>query len=256
MGTLIGLIIGVVAVVVAMFFKEVSFDVFINPAAIFVIFVGTAGAVTVSTPINELKNLPKLFGVVFGKDKGLSVRSAIDKLTEFASLARKEGLLALEPRVGEIDDPFMKRGAALLVDGCEPEMIRKILNEDIEAMEDRHAAGANIFSQAGAYAPTLGVLGAVLGLIAALGHMDDTEALGHAISAAFIATVLGIFTGYVLWHPIANKLKRMSAQEVHVKTLVMEGLIGMSEGVNARMLAELLNSMVAVGERAGQEGGE
>jgi chemotaxis protein MotA len=256
MGTLIGLIIGVVAVIVAMFFKEVSFSVFANPAAIFVIFVGTAGSVTVATPLSELKNLPKLFGVAFGKDKELSAKSAIDKLIELAGLARKEGLLALEPRVREIGDPFMKRGAALLVDGCDPEFIRKILTEDIEAMRDRHTAGANIFSQAGAYAPTLGVLGAVLGLIAALGHMDDTEALGHAISAAFIATVLGIFTGYVLWHPIANKLKRKSAQEAQVKLLVMEGLIALSEGVNSRMLTELLNSMVAGKERAGQEGGE
>jgi chemotaxis protein MotA len=253
---LIGLIIGIVAVVVAMFFKGVSFSVFANPAALFVILVGTVGSVTVATPMNELKNLPKLFGKAFGKSKGLTSRAAVEKLTEFSGLVRKEGLLALEPHVRGIDDSFMKRGVALLVDGCDPEFIRKILTEDIESMRERHAAGANIFSQAGAYAPTLGVLGAVLGLIAALGNMDDTEALGHAISAAFIATVLGIFTGYVVWHPLANKLKRKSAQEVQVKTLVMEGLIALSEGVNSRMLTELLNSLVEGKERTGQESGD
>ena len=256
MDTLIGVIIGVVAVLVAMIFKGVSFSAFNNPAAIFVILVGTVGAVTVAVPGKELKNLPKLFGKIFGKSKGMTTKDAILKLVDFSGLVRKDGILALEPKVREIDDIFMKRGVALLVDGCDPELIRKTLTEDIDAMRERHAAGAGIFTQAGMYAPTLGVLGAVLGLIAALGNMSDTEALGHAISAAFIATVLGIFTGYVLWHPFANKLKRKSADEVLTKNVIMEGLIALSEGVNSRMLSELLNSLVSPKDRIGEEAGE
>ena len=255
MDTLIGVIIGVVAVVVAMIFKEVNFSVLLNPAAFFVILVGTVGAVTVAVPGNELKNVPKLFGKAFGKSKGMNTRDAMLKLVDFSGMVRKEGILALEPQVQNIEDMFMKRGVALLVDGCDPEFIRKTLTEDIDSMRDRHAAGAGIFTQAGTYAPTLGVLGAVLGLIAALGNMEDTNALGHAISAAFVATVLGIFTGYVLWHPIANKLKRKSSEEVLTKTVVMEGLIALSEGVNSRMLSELLNSLVSEKDRVG-DGGE
>jgi len=252
MDTLIGVIIGVAAVVVAMIFKEVDFSVLANPAAIFVILVGTVGAVMVAVPGSELKNLPKLFGKAFGKTKGMTTKDAMRKLVDFSAMVRKEGILALEPHVKSIDDTFMQRGVALLVDGCDPEFIRKTLTEDIESMRERHAAGAGIFTQAGTYAPTLGVLGAVLGLIAALGNMSDTDALGHAISAAFVATVLGIFTGYVLWHPLANKLKRKSAGEVLTKTVVMEGLIALSEGVNSRMLAELLNSLVSEGDRVGE----
>ncbi len=250
MDSLIGVIIGLAAVLIAMIFKGVSFSALAQPAAFFVIIVGTIGAVTVAFPGSDLKKVPKLFGKIFGKSRGLTSQQAIETLTEFSALVRKEGLLALEPRVKDIDDPFLKRGVALLVDGSDPEFIKKVLVEDIESMRERHQANATIFTQAGSYAPTLGVLGAVLGLIAALGNMDDTEALGHAISAAFIATILGIFTGYVLWHPMSNKLKRKSAQEVLVKTILMEGVIALSEGVNSRMLTEMLYSMIPAGERA------
>jgi len=256
MDTLIGVILGVVCIIIAMILKGVSFSAFANPAPFVVIFGGTIAAVTVAVPGKELKNITKLFGAAFGKVKGMTTKDAMLKLIDFSGMVRKEGILALEPKVREIDDIFMKRGVALLVDGSDPEFIRKTLTEDIDAMRERHAAGASVFTQAGTYAPTLGVLGAVLGLIAALGNMSDTEALGHAISAAFIATVLGIFTGYVLWHPIANKLKRRSAEEELTKNVIMEGLIALSEGVNSRMLSELLNSLVSPADRLGDEAGE
>lgn len=102
----------------------------------------------------------------------------------------------------------------MMIDGQDPDYIRHTLHERIEAMQDRHASGAAIFSQAGTYSPSLGVLGAVLGLIAALGNLDDITMLGESIAAAFVATLLGIFFGYVLWHPFANKLKRKSKIEV------------------------------------------
>ena len=110
------------------------------------------------------------------------------------------------------------------------------LAEEIDAMEERHLSSAAIFSQAGKYAPTLGVLGAVIGLIAALGNMADTEALGHAISAAFVATLMGIYTGYVLWHPFANKLKRKSQQEVRIKEMMIEGILSIIEGEAPRTI--------------------
>ena len=123
------------------------------------------------------------------------------------------------------------------------------LSEEIEAMESRHQAGAAIFSQAGTYAPSLGVLGAVLGLIAALGNMGDTEKLGHAISAAFVATMLGIFSGYVLWHPFANKLKRKSKQEVKMKEIMLEGVLSILAGEAPRVIEQKLASYLPSGER-------
>ena len=158
-----------------------------------------------------------------------SHKELIKLFSDLAQLARKEGLLALEVRINDIEDAFLKSGLTLAVDGQNADYIRDVLSEEIEAMEERHLAGAQIFT-AGTYAPTLGVLGAVIGLIAALGDMTDTVALGHAISAAFVATLLGIFTGYVLWHPFANKLKRKSQIEVQYKYMIIEGILSILEG--------------------------
>jgi chemotaxis protein MotA len=220
-----------------------------NPAAFLIIIMGTVGAVCIATPMNELKNLGKLFGVLFTGSKFMSANEAIEKILEFAEMARREGLLVLEARIQEESDPFLTRGLQLLVDGVDSDQLSESMEADIAAMENRHAANANIFSQAGTYAPTLGVLGAVLGLIAALGNMDDTEALGHAIAAAFVATLLGIFTGYVLWHPMANKLKRKSRQEVLVRTIIMEGIVGICRGMNPRMLKDNLSNYISARER-------
>jgi chemotaxis protein MotA len=117
-------------------------------------------------------------------------------------------------------------------------------------MEERHLAGAAIFSQAGTYAPTLGVLGAVLGLIAALGDLNDIDKLGYAIAAAFVATLFGIFTGYVFWHPFANKLKRKSKQEIIVKSVIIEGVLSIQAGVAPRAIEDKLIVYVPKSERS------
>ena len=116
-------------------------------------------------------------------------------------------------------------------------------------MQERHRAGALIFSQSGMYAPTLGVLGAVIGLIAALGNLSDIDQLGHSIAAAFIATLLGIFTGYVLWHPFANKLKQLSNQEVEFKRMVLEGALALQEGASSIAMEARLQSFIPLSER-------
>lgn len=137
----------------------------------------------------------------------------------------------------------------LAIDGQSADYIRDVLSEEIDAMEERHQTGASIFALAGTYAPTLGVLGAVIGLIAALGNMEDTDTLGHAISAAFVATLLGIFTGYVLWHPFANKLKRKSKHEVKVKYMMIEGVLSLLEGETPKVIEQKLASYLPTAER-------
>lgn len=247
--SIIGLILGVIAVGVGMVFKGVNPSALLNPAAILIIIVGTAGAVTIAFPSNEIKRLPKLFGILFKEQKLSSPVELIRMFSDWAQLARKEGLLALEARTNEIDDTFLKNGLTLAVDGQSADYIRDVLSEEIDAMEERHLSGAAIFTQAGTYAPTLGVLGAVVGLIAALGHMNDTEALGKAISAAFVATLMGIFTGYVLWHPFANKLKRKSKQEVKQKQMMIEGILSILEGEAPRVIEQKLASYLPASER-------
>ena len=247
--TLIGIILGIVAVGVGMVLKGVSISALANPAAFLIIIVGTIASVTIAFPMSELKRVPKLFVILFKEKKMTNTTELVRLFSDLAQLARKEGLLSLESKINEVDDPFLRNGLALAVDGQNADYIRDVLTEEIEAMEERHQAGASIFSQAGTYAPTLGVLGAVIGLVAALGNMSDTVALGDAISAAFIATLLGIFTGYVLWHPFANKLKRKSRLEAQHKYMMIEGVLSILEGEAPRVIEQKLVSYLPAGER-------
>ena len=247
--SLIGVILGVLAVGVGMVLKGVPVEKLMNLPAILIIIFGTIGAVTIAFPTSEIKRVPKLFGVLFKENKLQEPKELITMFSEWADLARREGLLALEAKTSGIEDPFLKNGMGLAVDGQNADYIRDVLNEEIDAMEERHQAGALIFTQAGTYAPTLGVLGAVVGLIAALGYMEDISKLGEAISAAFVATLLGIFTGYVLWHPFANKLKRKSKQEVKIKVMMIEGVLSIIEGEAPRVIEQKLASYLPASER-------
>ncbi len=245
----IGLILAIIAVGVGMFMKGVSPSVLLNPAALLIIILGTIAAVVIAFPTSEIKKVPKLFGIIFKEQKTFSIQELIPLFSEWAQVARKEGLLALEANLSEVDDPFLKSGLLMAVDGQNAEFIRDVMSEEIEAMEERHQASAAIFTQAGTYAPTLGVLGAVVGLIAALSDMSNTDTLGHAISAAFVATMLGIFTGYVLWHPFANKLKRKSKQEAQVKQVMIEGVLSVLEGQAPKAIEQKLATYLPVSER-------
>ena len=238
--SIIGVVIGIVAVVGAMIFKHISFAVLINPAAIFVIFVGTAASVLNSFPGKDLKSLGKLFKILFTKQKLITELEIIEMMISFSSISKTGGLLALESKIEEISDPFIQKGIRMVVDGTEADTITDILEAEISAMQQRHETNASIFSSAGMYAPTLGVLGAVFGLIAAMSHIDNTEAMAEAIAAAFVATILGIFTGYVLWNPFAKKLRVKSQYEVMLKSMVVEGLLSIQRGDAPFMLKEKL----------------
>ena len=199
--SLVGIIVAFVALITGMILKGVGLESLLNPAAILIIIFGTIAAVTIAFPMKELKRVPKLFKILFAETKLVNDIELIKMFSQWADLARREGLLALEGKALEVEDPFLKNGLTLAIDGQNADYIRDVLTEEVEALEERHTSGAAIFTQAGTYAPTLGVLGAVVGLIAALKDLSDVDKLGHAISAAFVDTLLGIFTGYVLWHP-------------------------------------------------------
>lgn len=243
--TVLGVIVGFIAVIGAMIFKHISFSVFLNPAAIFVIFVGTVATILNSYPGENLKSLGTLFKILFTKRKGITEVEIIRLMVELSNVTRKEGLLALEGRMNDIEDPFIKKGIRLVVDGMDDEVITDILESEISAMEARHEVNASIFSSAGMYAPTLGVLGAVFGLIAAMSHIDDTDAMAEAIAAAFIATILGIFTGYVLWNPFAKKLRVKSQAEVLVKSMAIEGMLSLQKGESPLVIQEKLLSVLS-----------
>ena len=248
--TILGLLIGLIAIGVGMVLKGVSLTALINPAAILIIILGTIGAVMIAFPTSTIRKVPSYFRIVFTQQKLKSYKELIQQFSEWSDLTRKEGLLALENEIEPIEDDFLRTGMQLMLDGQETEYIKEVLLKKIEAMEERHEEGAGVFTQAGTYAPTLGVLGAVVGLIAALADMSDTDALGYAISAAFVATLLGIFTGYVLWHPFANKLREKSNKEVLQKQLIIEGVVSIALGQSKAMIEEKLNAFLSSKELA------
>jgi chemotaxis protein MotA len=246
--TIMGLTLGVVAVVVGMIFKGASLGALLNPAAIMIIFVGTTGAVLNALPMEQAKKFPALLKKLFNKQHLIPLPDLMKLFVDLSQVARREGLLALESRLTDINDPFLKDGMSMMIDGMDADFIRDVMEADVMAMEERHRHGALLFSQAGMYAPTLGVLGAVIGLVAALGNLSDIEALGHSIAAAFIATMYGIFTGYVLWHPFATKLKLLNEEEAAVKRLMIEGILSLQAGdspmaVEAKLKAFMPQSM-------------
>ncbi|SHH91254.1 flagellar motor stator protein MotA [Desulfosporosinus lacus] len=252
--TYIGLILAVIAVGVGMVLKGASLSSLLNPAAILIIFVGTAAALFIGFPLDDLKAVPKLFKIMFTSQELVSRSELINQIGEWATVSRREGLLSLESMAEEIEDEFLRNGMRMVIDGNDPEFIRDVLMENISAMEERHRQGALIFTQAGTYAPTLGVLGAVVGLIAALGNLNEIEALGHLISAAFVATLLGIFSGYVLWHPMANKLKQKSKKETQIKMMMAEGLLAIQAGEPVLSINQRLAVFLTPTERKVMEG--
>ncbi|UHA75275.1 flagellar motor stator protein MotA [Paenibacillus sp. 481] len=248
--TLIGLVLALISVTLGMYFKGAALSNLINPAAYLIIFVGTAAALFIAFPMRELKKFPTLIGMTFKQQELVDRVQLIKLFMEWATITRREGLLALETRIDDIDDDFLRNGMRMIIDGNDQDFVRDVLMEDIHATEDRHRAGALIFTQAGTYAPTLGVLGAVIGLIAALSQMSDMNALASAIAAAFVATLLGIFSGYVLWHPIANKLKRLSQSEILIRMMMVEGLLSIQSGVSTIAINQKLSVFLTPKERA------
>lgn len=259
--SVVGVVFGFVTLLVGIVMKGVPITNLFVPAALLIIIGGTIATVVIAFPMKELKRIPKIVKILFTETKLPENAEIIDMFGKWGELARREGLLALETPAAEIEDPFLKNGLTLAIDGQNADYIRDVLTEEVEAMEDRHASGAAIFTQAGTYAPTLGVLGAVVGLIAALADMSDIDKLGHAISAAFVATLLGIFTGYVLWHPFANKMKRKSAVETKQKRMMIEGILSVLEGESSKVIQQKLASYLPMEERKqilekGSEGGD
>jgi chemotaxis protein MotA len=247
--SLIGVILAFVVLIGGLILKGASVSALFNPAALVIIFLGTVAALLIAFPMNEFKKMPVLFKVLFREETLKTERELIEIFSEWATIARRDGLLALEETAEQVEDPFLKRGLKMVVDGQPAEFIEEVMEEDIEAMEDRHRVGALIFTQAGTYAPTLGVLGAVVGLVAALSHLGDIELLGKSIAAAFIATLLGIFSGYVLWHPFANKLKRKTQREARIKGIMLEGLLSVQEGLSARIIEDKISTYLPTSER-------
>lgn len=253
--TVIGIGMGLISVFVGMVIKGAPISSLNNPAAFLIIVGGTFSCLFIGFKMEHMKNFPKLIQKTMKKPPTHEKGELLQLFVELSQIARREGILALESKVQEIEDPFFRSGLGMVIDGMDPEFVSDVLDAELAVMQERHAEGRSMFSQAGTYAPTLGVLGAVVGLIAALGNLNDIDKLGHSIAAAFVATILGIFTGYVLWLPFANKLKVMSEEEVSEKRMIIEGILSLQAGDSPTQIEAKLMVFIPQSAREGLKKG-
>ncbi len=241
--TPVGIVLAVVAIAGAFILEGGSPMVaFSNPAAIIIILGGTVGVGMASNKMSDIGGGTKATLKMLLPGAKLDGAGAVNELMGYADIARREGLLALEEKAKAVEDPFLKRGLELVIDGTDSDEVAEVLEADIAAMKERHKIAAKFHSDCGAYAPAIGIVGCVLGLTLALSHMDDPAAMGHAIAAAFIATLWGIGTANCFFIPLANKMKRASASEVLHRQMIVEGILAIQAGVSPRAVGEKLKS--------------
>src|SRR5690242_7648388 len=248
----IGVAVAAVGILLAAMMDGTSPAAFINMPAIILIIAGTGGVTMASVGMDGVKKIPAGYKLVIGAEP-MDVKGRVDLLVSLAEQARREGLLALDAKVKEIDDDFTKKGLQLVVDGTDPELVRDILEAEIDGMSARHHAGALPFEKAGGFAPTIGIIGTVMGLVHVLQNLSAPATLGPSISSAFIATLFGVASANVIYLPVANRLKALSAEEVELRTLTLEGILSVQAGDNPRVVADKLTSFVAPAERAADD---
>ena len=221
--------------------KGAGLHALVSSAAFMIVVVGTIAAVCVQTPLEVMRRALVMLPWVF-RPPTRRPRAQISKLVEWSSISRKQGLLGLEPLLGREPDPFLRRGLQLVVDGSSPDIIRSTLEVDMHVRESADLRAAKVIEGMGVYSPTLGIIGAVLGLMAVMQNLADPSKLGHGIAAAFTATVYGIGLANLLFLPMANKLKVAVQAHAHEHEMLIEGLIGIAQGENPRSIENRLRS--------------
>jgi chemotaxis protein MotA len=247
--TIVGIVLALVAIFGSMIMEGGNpIAIFLLPP-LFLVIVGTAGASMAGGLMSDFTGALKALKTAFA-GKVHAPEDSIRTVVDFADKARREGLLALEEAAKSVEDPFLKKGIELAVDGTDPEELREILEAEIHAKAASDKASAKFFSDMGGFAPTLGIIGTVLGLVHVLENLSEPDKLGHLIAGAFVATLWGVLSANVLWHPIGNKLKRLSAVEVHHMELVLEGIMSIQAGSNPRIVQQKLLSFLDPKDRA------
>jgi chemotaxis protein MotA len=208
--------------------------------SIILVFGGAVGATLASNTLEDATGAGSVAVKAIAAPKQPDTQETIQQLLGFAETARKEGLLALESAAKSIEDPFLRKGIEMSVDGTDPEIVREVLETEIAATQSRHAAGAAFFVTAAGYSPAFGVAGTVIGLIDMLNNLSDPSALGPALAVAFATTLWGVFLANYIFQPIAGKLKRTSDLEIAFKELILEGILAIQAGSSPRAVSDRL----------------
>jgi chemotaxis protein MotA len=245
--TLVGIAVAFLAIFVASILEGASpMSIFVVPPMVLV-FVGTFGAAiagsTLKDVIATLTSLPR-----FLTAKVTPPDEIVGSVVKLAEQARREGLLALEDAMRQVEDPFLKRGLEFAIDGTDPEELAEILEAEIRAKKNADKVAYKLFVDMGGYAPTIGIIGTVLSLVHVLGMLSEPEKLGASIAIAFLATLWGVLSANVLWLPIGKRIQRISELEAARMELVVEGILAIQSGSNPRLVAQKLRSLLPPGQ--------
>ncbi|PLW83958.1 flagellar motor protein [Kineobactrum sediminis] len=231
--SLVGIILAFVSLLVGSILKGSGLAALVSGAAFVIVICGTLAAVLLQTSMPVMKRSMKVVGWII-RPPGTDTEEMIEKIVSWSQLARKEGLLGLEAVVEAETDPFVQKLLQLLVDGGEPEMIQSIMDVEIGTREELDAAAAKVFEAMGIYAPTMGIVGAVLGLMAVMQNLADPSKLGSGIAAAFTATIYGIGSANLFFLPMAGKLKSIIHGQTKAREMIVEGVVSIAQGENPR----------------------
>ncbi len=241
--SLLGLLIALVSLIGAFILEGGTIGMLLVVTAAIIVFGGTIAATVTSFTMDEIKRTPYFFKKVF-VNKDPDYNGVVDTLVSCADKARREGFLSLENQIEAIDNAFLARGLQMVTDGTPPELTRDMMEMEIEAFESREKTGVEIFMTAGGYAPTMGIIGTVMGMITVLSHLSNPDELGSAIAVAFLATLYGIASANILWIPFASKLKIRIKREILLMDIILEGVLAIQIGENPRLLREKLSILL------------
>ncbi|UQX87960.1 flagellar motor protein [Jatrophihabitans telluris] len=250
--TIIGVVLALGAVVGSTFMEGGNIAAIFLPAPMVLVFLGTAGAAIAGGVMRDVSALPKTFIKAFTAKK-VSPDDAVETIVSLAGRARREGLLALEEEVNQIEDEFLRKGLQLAIDGTDAEEVAIILEAEVSTKKKQDRSAAKIFTDMGGFAPTVGIIGTVLGLVKVLSHLGSPEELGAEIASAFVATLWGVMSANLFWLPMGNRLKRVSETEVERMEIIIEGILSIQSGSNPRLVEQKLLSLIPGGAEKAAE---
>ncbi|PAV30129.1 motility protein A [Virgibacillus profundi] len=244
--TPIGITLGFVMIMAAIMSKGGSegAGLFLDISSIFIVIGGLIASMLIAFKMDQIKLTNKILREAFNKND-LKLPELIGLFIRLSERARREGILALENELDEVDDPFIRKGILLAVDGIEPEVINDIMNAEITAIEDRHYKGRSLIEKAGEYAPAWGMIGTLVGLVLMLNNLQDPATLGPSMAVALLTTLYGTVLSNLVFVPMANKLENKTEEEVFTKQIIIEGVIGVQSGQNPRILEEKLSAFLS-----------
>lgn len=240
--SILGLIIGVTGILAGQALEGGDLSILLQGAAFLIVVGGTLGAVMVQSPLKVFIRAGKMARWVFVTPQQSSRQELIRKITGWSAVSRVDGVLALEENIAGEPDSFLKKGLQLLVDGYSAEKILSVLKVDIRAWQERHWQAASVWESAAGYSPTIGIIGAVLGLTHVMQNLSDPGRLGSGIAVAFIATIYGVSLANLLYLPIANKLKAIITQQADIHEMMVAGLMSIANGDHPRLIETRLQS--------------